>query len=79
MYGPPGTGKTYQTVNHALSIIEGRPMEELALEERAFLKRRFDEYLGAGQIAFVTFHQAFTYEDFVEGIKPWLPRKGSAM
>lgn len=76
LYGPPGTGKTYQAVNHALSIIEGRPMEELALEERAFLKRRFDEYLGAGQIAFVTFHQAFAYEDFVEGIKPLATQEG---
>ncbi len=70
LYGPPGTGKTYQTVNHALSIIEKRPLSELALEDRQQLRQRFDDLVESGQIAFVTFHQAFSYEDFVEGIKP---------
>jgi len=70
LYGPPGTGKTYQTVNHALSIIEKRPLIELALEDRQGLRQRFDDLSKNGQIAFVTFHQAFSYEDFVEGIKP---------
>ncbi len=70
LYGPPGTGKTYQTVNYALSIIENRSLEELALENRLELRRRYQEYLANGQINFVTFHQSFTYEDFVEGIKP---------
>ncbi|MEZ5044327.1 MAG: AAA family ATPase [Saprospiraceae bacterium] len=72
LYGPPGTGKTYQTVNHALSIIENRSLEELALEDRTQLRKRFNEYMGQGQIAFLTFHQSFAYEDFVEGIKPIL-------
>lgn len=70
LYGPPGTGKTFQTVNYALSIIENRPLEELALEDRAELRRRFNEYTVKGQIAFVTFHQSFSYEDFMEGLKP---------
>ena len=70
LYGPPGTGKTYLTVNHALSIIEGRSLGELALEPRAALKARFDEYLQLGRIAFLSFHQSFSYEDFIEGIKP---------
>lgn len=70
LYGPPGTGKTYQTVNHALSIIEQRGLDELALEERAALRERFEAHLQAGRVQFVTFHQSFTYEDFVEGIKP---------
>lgn len=70
LYGPPGTGKTYQTITHALSILENRPVEELELEDRSRLHDRFDQYLISGQVAFVTFHQAFSYEDFVEGIKP---------
>jgi hypothetical protein len=70
LYGPPGTGKTYRSINHALAIIENRPLEELDLEDRTALKKRFDEYREAGRIAFVTFHQSFTYEDFIEGIKP---------
>lgn len=70
LYGPPGTGKTYQTVNHALSIIENRTLEELAMEDRLALRKRFNQYMGQGQIAFLTFHQSFAYEDFIEGIKP---------
>lgn len=71
LYGPPGTGKTYQTVNHALSIIENRSMEELAVEDRLELRRRFNEYQNTGQIAFISFHPSFAYEDFVEGIKAY--------
>lgn len=70
LYGPPGTGKTYQTIVQALSILENRPLEELELEPRKKLHDRFEQYLVNGQVAFVTFHQAFSYEDFVEGIKP---------
>lgn len=70
LYGPPGTGKTYQTINHALSIIEHRSLDELAIEERVALRDRFDYYLQRGAIRFISFHQSFTYEDFVEGIKP---------
>ena len=70
LYGPPGTGKTYLAVNHALSLVEGRTLEELALEERQELRRRFQEYMNRQRIAFVSFHQSFSYEDFVEGIKP---------
>ncbi|MEM9992447.1 MAG: AAA family ATPase, partial [Bacteroidota bacterium] len=70
LYGPPGTGKTYQTVNHALAIIEQRSLEELALEDRSELRTRFENHLQNGRIQFVSFHQSFSYEDFVEGIKP---------
>lgn len=77
LYGPPGTGKTYQTINYALSIIENRSLEELALEDRQALRMRFEAYMAQGQIAFVTFHQAFTYEDFIEGIKPTVLDNGN--
>lgn len=70
LYGPPGTGKTYRSINHALAIIENRPLDEVDLEERSTIKKRFDQYREEGRIAFVTFHQSFTYEDFIEGIKP---------
>lgn len=70
LYGPPGTGKTYYTVNHALSIIEGRNLIEYENIERDELHRKFEEYKNNGQIGFVTFHQSFSYEDFIEGIKP---------
>lgn len=65
LYGPPGTGKTYHTVNRALEILG------IATTDRREMKRQFEEKVNAGQIAFVTFHQSMSYEDFVEGIKPF--------
>ena len=70
LQGPPGTGKTYQTVNHALAIIEKRSLTELAIESRTVLRERFEAQQAAGRIQFLTFHQSYSYEDFVEGIKP---------
>lgn len=67
LYGPPGTGKTYHTINKAIEIIENRVIGEG--EDRSDLKKQFEEYKKAGQIVFVTFHQSYGYEEFVEGIK----------
>ena len=68
LYGPPGTGKTYHTVNEALELLD--PAFKRAHEQdRAALKARFDELAAAQRIRFVTFHQSFSYEDFVEGIR----------
>jgi 5-methylcytosine-specific restriction protein B len=69
LYGPPGTGKTYNTINRALAIIESKSLDELENEDREELKKRFEEYKKAGQIEFITFHQSYSYEEFVEGIK----------
>lgn len=67
-YGPPGTGKTYTTLNEALRILDA---EFLAAHEqdREAIKRRFDDLVAEGKIRFVTFHQSFSYEDFVEGLR----------
>ena len=73
LYGPPGTGKTYNTIAKAIEIIRGKKVgkEEINDEEkRKVLKKQFDEYAQSGQIKFVTFHQSYGYEEFVEGIKP---------
>ncbi len=67
-YGAPGTGKTFKVVSEALRILE----PSILTESREVQKKRFDQLLAAGQISFVTFHQSFGYEDFVEGIKPVL-------
>lgn len=69
LFGAAGTGKTYHSINHALSIIENISLEVLEQEDRTALKLRFDQYKEQGQIKFVTFHQSFSYEDFVEGIR----------
>jgi 5-methylcytosine-specific restriction endonuclease McrBC GTP-binding regulatory subunit McrB len=39
-------------------------------EKYSDVKKRFDEYCENGRIKFTTFHQSFSYEDFVEGIRP---------
>ena len=72
LYGPPGTGKTWHTVTRAVAVVESREVGEVAQEDRATAKRRFDEHSDAGLIEMVTFHQNITYEDFVEGIRPVL-------
>ncbi len=77
LYGPPGTGKTWYAVNHALAIIDGTEVSSNDDQEhrKRFHDLRFDLETGEGQIAMVTFHQNFAYEDFIEGIRPKL--KGS--
>jgi 5-methylcytosine-specific restriction protein B len=79
LYGPPGTGKTYHTVARAVALLEGISDEEIAQqypkEKRAELRKKFEDYRLAKRIEFVTFHQAFSYEDFIEGIKPIPPAK----
>ena len=73
LFGPPGTGKTYEAVSRAVAIIDRRDPGELAnSEQRKQVKERFDELKKQGQIEFVTFHQNYTYEDFIEGIRPVL-------
>lgn len=73
LYGPPGTGKTYNTVLKAMSIIDNTEYKDVSDEQYKALKTRFDELKQAGQIEFVTFHQSYSYEEFVEGIKPSIP------
>ncbi|GHS98513.1 hypothetical protein FACS1894108_06790 [Planctomycetales bacterium] len=69
LYGPPGTGKTYNSVVYAVAAIDGKDVTELANNYQA-TKTRYDELKKAGQIASVTFHQSYGYEEFIEGIKP---------
>lgn len=71
MYGPPGTGKTYSTIDRALEIIDPDLYESSKNTQdcRAIRKDRFDKLVQSKRIGFVTFHQSFSYEDFVEGLK----------
>ncbi len=82
LYGPPGTGKTHNAINHALSIVTGKDVNEIIAEQKAdpakrtAAKKQFDELVTKGQIQFVTFHQSYSYEDFVEGIKSVVNAEG---
>ena len=78
LYGPPGTGKTYTTIAKAIEIIRGEKVGEEEINDekkRKALKKQFDEYVQSGQIKFVTFHQSYGYEEFVEGLKAYTEDK----
>lgn len=73
LYGPPGTGKTYLTIEKAISIADPDyvfPSVPSSEQGRKDVKTRYQKLVDIGQIAFTTFHQSLSYEDFVEGLKP---------
>ena len=67
LYGPPGAGKTFHTMSEALKILKKFDYDD----PFNYLAQRiiYDEYIARGQIKFITFHQSFSYEDFIEGIR----------
>lgn len=73
LQGAPSTGKTYNTKRIAIAVAtagfeEGNKLKDWTTEN---INQRYEELCdGESQIAFVTFHQALDYENFVRGIKP---------
>ena len=65
-YGPPGTGKTHRVIEAAVSA--AKP-EFAGCKDREQLKAEYDSLLKSGRIRFVTFHQSFSYEEFIEGLR----------
>ena len=70
LYGPPGTGKTYNTVNYAVAICDGEVIDNVEKKEYSDNLKRYNDLKKEGYIEFVTFHQSYGYEEFIEGIKP---------
>ncbi len=70
-YGPPGTGKTYNTILRAAEIIENRKIENHEEARKIFNENLHD------QIEFITFHQNYSYEDFIQGLRPDIENNNS--
>ena len=66
-YGPPGTGKTYTTIERAMRICEGEDFDDSVSREE--LVEQYQVYIDIGRVVFTTFHQSYSYEDFIEGIR----------
>lgn len=79
LYGPPGTGKTHSVRRRALELVgiktlDGKPLAEADAEH---LQSEWERLCREGQIVFCTFHQAFAYEEFVEGLRAYTDEHGN--
>jgi mcrB domain protein len=84
LYGPPGTGKTYNSIFYSVGIIKKDKSiidmiedktKNISNIEKEEIFNNFNDLKEQKQIEFVTFHQSYSYEDFVEGIRPTLDNK----
>ena len=68
LQGAPGTGKTY-----AIPEIVDRLCEaDIDLSDRKQVMDAFSSLVAEKRVVFTTFHQSMDYEDFVEGLKPFV-------
>lgn len=78
LYGVPGAGKTYTSIYLAAKILNNEDPEldgsDFSMDEDYFIyKEKYEKFKKGKQVNFVTFHQNYSYEDFIGGIKPLIP------
>lgn len=74
LFGPPGTGKTFNTTELAVKIADSEWYQNAVREHqgqalREVVKARYQTLVEKQRVMFTTFHQSFSYEDFIEGIR----------
>ena len=62
LFGPPGTGKTYHSSGKSLQLLNIKYHQNDA-------HQKFSSNCKDGKVVFTTFHQSYSYEDFIEGIR----------
>ena len=83
--GVPGVGKTYLTKAYSVAICGNKTIAEaLQPYDSEFIseiydeiKSEYDKLKADDRINFITFHQSYGYEDFIEGIKPVIDERGN--
>ena len=62
LYGPPGTGKTYLAARRCVEICDGE-----APKDDDKTRDRYQQLVADKRVEFITFHESYGYEEFVEG------------
>ena len=78
LYGPAGTGKTYSTKQIIYNHMKNK--EDLfEKEDKGNFEENYNDLKDKGRVEFITFHQSFAYEEFIEGIKPDLENESEEL
>ena len=75
LYGPPGVGKTHNYQNLISMIEENKSQKEIfnAIANSLHVELNnevFQKIKDEKRVEFITFHQSYSYEDFIEGFRP---------
>lgn len=70
LYGAPGTGKTYDVPELAVRLCD--PAFMATDPSREEIVSRYNQLKREKRIAFTTFHQSLDYEDWIEGLRPFV-------
>ena len=73
LYGPPGTSKTRTAKEYAIKLID--PDGKIPQKD---IDTTFDSLEKSGFVDLVQFHPSYSYEDFVEGIRPTVDSKNKS-